>query len=160
MANKSLPKLSKRKSNSPIRFSFNEKKKSGKISSPSKTKATKNPTYLEMVKEAITDMKERNGSSLIAIAKYIENKYNVVNTFRSRLKYALKKAITDGKIVQIKKSYKLPTEKKRVVKKSPKKIVAKSPDVNLNTYSPGNLRYVRVDPTLIGLDIVQILISM
>jgi histone H1/5 len=145
MANISFPRLSKRKSKSPKRFSFDETKKTERIYSPSKKTATKNPTYLEMIKEAISELKERSGSSGIAITKYIVNKYKVVSTFRSRLKTALKKAVKEGKVTQVKKSFKLPTTEKRRAakqKKSPSKLV-KSPDVhiNINAFSPGNSRY-------------------
>ncbi|CAK7327191.1 unnamed protein product [Dovyalis caffra] len=68
------------------------------------------PTYHEMVKEAIVALKERTGSSQIAIAKFIEEKQksNLPANFKKLLLVQLKKLVAGGKLVKVKNSFKLP----------------------------------------------------
>jgi len=75
----------------------------------SKGTPTKQPksTYQLMVSDALESLNERNGSSFVAIAKFIEAKYVVVDTFRQRLKTSLKKGAEEGTYVKVKQSYKL-----------------------------------------------------
>ena len=49
-----------------------------KVKAATNTK-TGNPTYVKMVTAAITELKERNGSSRQAILKYIMAKYKVID---------------------------------------------------------------------------------
>jgi len=77
-----------------------------------------------MVQEAIKDLKDRTGSSTVAIAKWVESKYTLPDTFKKSLSTALKKMTEDGKLVKVKASYKLgaalkAAPKKKVVKKKP-----------------------------------------
>ncbi|KAJ6323784.1 hypothetical protein OIU76_011138 [Salix suchowensis] len=68
------------------------------------------PTYQEMIKEAIVALKERTGSSQIAIAKFIEEKQksNLPANFKKLLLVQLKKLVANGKLVKVKNSFKLP----------------------------------------------------
>merc|ERR1712048_452947 len=96
----------------------------------SKKAAASHPPYATMVQEAIKDLKDRTGSSTVAIAKWVESKYTLPDTFKKSLSTALKKMTEDGKLVKVKASYKLgaalkAAPKKKVVKKKPKKVVKK-----------------------------------
>ncbi|KAK3190220.1 hypothetical protein Dsin_029781 [Dipteronia sinensis] len=76
-------------------------------SAPKKPRAY--PTYYEMVNEAITALKERTGSSQIAIAKFIEEKQkDLPNNFKKLLLVQLRKLVANGKLVKVKNSFKLP----------------------------------------------------
>ncbi|KAB5537608.1 hypothetical protein DKX38_015141 [Salix brachista] len=68
------------------------------------------PTYQEMIKEALVALKERTGSSQIAIAKFIEEKQksNLPANFKKLLLVQLKKLVANGKLVKVKNSFKLP----------------------------------------------------
>lgn len=103
------------------------------------TKPT-HPPVAAMVTDAIGALKDRKGSSLSAIKKYIaaNNKVDVAK-LAPFIRRFLKKAVADGKIVQVKGSgatgsFKLakvekPTKKvveKPVAKKSPKKPAKKA----------------------------------
>ena len=101
-----------------------------------KKAAASHPPYATMVQEAIKDLKDRTGSSTVAIAKWVESKYTLPDTFKKSLSTALKKMTEDGKLVKVKASYKLgaalkAAPKKKVVKKKPaatkKKVVKKKP---------------------------------
>merc|ERR1712098_680826 len=86
--------------------------------------AASHPPYATMVQEAIKDLKDRTGSSTVAIAKWVESKYTLPDTFKKSLSTALKKMTEDGKLVKVKASYKLgaalkAAPKKKVVKKKP-----------------------------------------
>merc|ERR1712190_10954 len=97
-----------------------------------KAAASAHPTYEVMIKEAIVALKDRTGSSTIAIKKYMEAKYKLSETFGTALSKALKRCVESGKLIKVKESYKLGSlktaPKKKVVKKKPatkKKTVAK-----------------------------------
>lgn len=63
-----------------------------------------------MVKDAIATLKERTGSSLPAIKKYIEGKYGKDihdKNFAKTLSQVLKTFVKSGKLVKIKGSFKL-----------------------------------------------------
>jgi len=62
-----------------------------------------------MVKEGLLALKERNGSSPYAIAKYMEEKFKPVlpANFKKILSLQLKNQTRRGKLVKIKASYKL-----------------------------------------------------
>ena len=85
-----------------------------------------------MVQEAIKDLKDRTGSSTVAIAKWVESKYTLPDTFKKSLSTALKKMTEDGKLVKVKASYKLgaalkAAPKKKVVNKKPATATKKKP---------------------------------
>merc|ERR1712020_162756 len=84
-----------------------------------------------MIAAAIKALKERNGSSLAAIKKYIAATYKVdVVKLAPFIRKALKKGVESKKLVQVKASYKLAKEEKKpkakkATKKSPKKAAKK-----------------------------------
>merc|ERR1712117_621254 len=90
-----------------------------------------------MVVAAIKALKERGGSSLPAIKKYIAANYKVdIVKLAPFIRKALKKGVESKQLVMVKASYKLSKEakvekkpKKKVVKKKkpPKKAAAKKP---------------------------------
>ena len=91
------------------------------------------PPVAQMVNAAITSLKERNGSSLAAIKKYIAGNYKVdMVKIAPFIRRYLKKGVADGKLKQIKASFKVdktkaekPKKAKKPAKKSPKKAAAK-----------------------------------
>ena len=100
---------------------------------PGETKKTtkaapSHPPVAVMVTTAITELKERNGSSLPAIKKFLIGKYNAdIDRLAPFIRKFLKKAVEEGKLKQIKASYKVDktkVEKPKPVKK-PKKAEAK-----------------------------------
>ena len=80
------------------------------------TKKAAGPSYLDLAKAAIVSLKERNGSSLQAIKKFVmaKKKTGYVNGTFLR---ALKSAVAGGKLVQVKGSYKLAAKPKAAPKK-------------------------------------------
>lgn len=114
------------------------------------------PPVSNMVKAAITSLMEKKGSSLPAIKKYIEANYKGIEMKRHSpfIRRFLKKAVSDGALVQTKGSYKMgakikpekeakkpatnktkkpkrTTTPKKAVKNSTKN-VAKKPAVNMS----------------------------
>ncbi|CAG9531649.1 unnamed protein product [Cercopithifilaria johnstoni] len=109
------------------------KKRPGALSSPearSKRQGRKvaktHPSYSQMIKEAITALKDRKGSSRAAILKYISRHYQLGDNGKrvhSQLRLAIKKGIATGKLTSAKGagmngSFRLGT---RVEKKGAKK---------------------------------------
>ncbi|VAH50263.1 unnamed protein product [Triticum turgidum subsp. durum] len=81
------------------------------------------PTYFEMIKEAIAALKDRTGSSSVAIAKYIEEKHGkaLPANFKKMLSVQLRASASKGKLVKVKASYKLSdAAKKDAPKPKPK----------------------------------------
>uniref|UniRef100_A0A0D9ZHW8 H15 domain-containing protein n=1 Tax=Oryza glumipatula TaxID=40148 RepID=A0A0D9ZHW8_9ORYZ len=86
-------------------------------SAPKKQKAkpsaaaggSSHPPYFEMIKEAITVLKERTGSSAHAIAKYMEEKHgaSLPANYKKMLSIQLRGFASKGKLVKVKASYKL-----------------------------------------------------
>ncbi|KAL5570614.1 hypothetical protein UlMin_027189 [Ulmus minor] len=67
------------------------------------------PPYAEMITAAIAALKERDGSSKRAIAKYIEGAYTgLPSTHSALLTHHLKRLKNNGLLIMVKKSYKLP----------------------------------------------------
>ncbi|XP_033097509.1 histone H1.1, embryonic-like [Anneissia japonica] len=70
-----------------------------KKSAPKKPAA--HPTYIDMITAAIGALKERNGSSRQAIAKYILANYKVdATSMKTHLRMALKRGVDNKKLVQ------------------------------------------------------------
>ena len=93
------------------------------------TNAPSHPPVAVMVTTAITELKERNGSSLPAIKKFLVGKYNAdTSRLAPFIRKFLKKAVEEGKLKQIKASYKLDKTKVEKPKpaKKPKKAEAKA----------------------------------
>merc|ERR1719479_445732 len=105
-----------------------------KAKAPAKPRAKPaHPKTSEMVVAAIKALKERTGSSLAAIKKYIAANYKVdIVKLAPFIRKALKKGVESKKLVQVKASYKMGKEekpkkpKKKPVKKA-KKPKAKKP---------------------------------
>jgi len=79
-------------------------------------KAKPRRTMIEMILEAIRSLKDRKGSSQIAIQKFILGNWQNIqdnNTFRSRLLKALKQGVKAGQLQKIKASYKVSAEFKK-----------------------------------------------
>merc|ERR1712193_442569 len=95
--------------------------------------APAHPPTSTMIAESIKALKERNGSSVPAIKKYIAANYKCdVVKLAPFIRKALKKGVTDKKLLKVKASYKLAKEEKKpkakkpnAAKKSPKKAAAK-----------------------------------
>ncbi|KAK7269641.1 hypothetical protein RIF29_22375 [Crotalaria pallida] len=62
-----------------------------------------------MITDAITTLKERNGSSQPAISKFIQHKHNkaLPPNFKSLLSHHLKKFVKSEKLFKVKNSYKV-----------------------------------------------------
>ncbi|XP_045814161.1 histone H1 [Trifolium pratense] len=83
--------------------------KKPKASKEKKTKTASHPPYFQMIKEALLALKEKNGSSPYAIAKFMEEKFKSVlpANFKKMLNLQLKNQAAREKLVKIKASYKL-----------------------------------------------------
>ncbi len=107
------------------------KKATKKASKPKKVAA--HPPTSQMVNAAIRNLKERKGSSLAAIKKYIAANYKVdVAKLAPFIRKYLKKAVADGKLIQAKGtgaagSFKLAAKAKEEKPKKAKKPKAKKP---------------------------------
>merc|ERR1712018_328199 len=103
-----------------------------------KAKPTHPPTSA-MIAAAIKALKERNGSSLAAIKKYIAATYKVdVVKLAPFIRKALKKGVEAKKLIKVKASYKLAKEEKKPKAKKPKakKPKAKKPKAKKVKKSP------------------------
>ena len=119
------------------------------------TKKVDHPPVAEMVMAAVSNLKDRKGSSLIAIKKYIASHYKVdAAKLAPFIRRFLKKAVEDGKIAQTKGtgasgSFKIgakPEKPKKVKKpkaakkekkaKKPKATTPKKPKAKKATKSP------------------------
>merc|ERR1712048_619439 len=86
-----------------------------------KKAAPSHPPYADMVKAAIVALKDRTGSSAVAIAKYLDGNYKLPETYKKSLSLTLKKLVESGKLVKVKASYKLGSLKTEPKKKDVKK---------------------------------------
>ena len=94
-------------------------------------KPAEHPKYSEMIAAAIVALKERTGSSRVAILKYIKANYKVGDNAATCVKNALKKGVVAGALTQVKGvgsngSFKVTKKvekpkKKPAAKKTPKK---------------------------------------
>ncbi len=106
-----------------------------KKDAPKKAAAKKpadHPKYADMISAAISNLKDRSGSSRQAIVKYIKANYKVGENADTQAKLALKRMVKDSSLNQVKGvgasgSFKL--SKPVVVKKpaAPKKVAVKKP---------------------------------
>ena len=109
---------------------------------PAVKKPAVHPKFIEMIMKAITELKERNGSSKQAIEKYIKDNFKVGDNARVYIKQSLVKGVQAGVLKQVKGqgasgSFKLgekakakPKVKKTVTKKKP---AAKKPAAKKST---------------------------
>ncbi|KAG6409970.1 hypothetical protein SASPL_128014 [Salvia splendens] len=84
------------------------------------------PPYFQMISEAITEMKERSGSSQPAIAKLMEEHYakQLPPNFKKNLSIQLKRLVKSDKLVKVKNSYKISAAEKA---KKPAKAAPEKP---------------------------------
>eukprot|EP00003_Mantamonas_plastica_P022741 TRINITY_DN3928_c0_g1_i2.p2 TRINITY_DN3928_c0_g1~~TRINITY_DN3928_c0_g1_i2.p2 ORF type:complete len:158 (+),score=59.07 TRINITY_DN3928_c0_g1_i2:194-667(+) len=79
------------------------------------------PTYQVMVTQAILALKDRTGSSNIAIQKYLEANFRLPDNYKTHLRTQLRRLVEKGTLVKVKASYKLSPEAKVVAQKAAKK---------------------------------------
>ena len=110
------------------------KAKKPRSTGPKKPKvAASHPPVADMVRAAITSLKERNGSSSQAIRKYIASSYKVdVDRLIPHIRRYLKSGVTKGALVQTKGkgaagSFKLAAAAAKKVVKKPKTTKPKTP---------------------------------
>ncbi|EFC38260.1 predicted protein [Naegleria gruberi] len=96
-----------------------------KASSSSKKDSYDHPKYTDMVLEAIIQLRKRNGASLPAIKKYMEEKYELPETYNTHLKLAIKKLVESEKLVKVKGSYKVEADYKKSYMKENKIVLEK-----------------------------------
>ncbi|XP_019177471.1 PREDICTED: histone H1 [Ipomoea nil] len=103
------------------------KEKKVRVPKEKKAKAAKtatHPPYFQMIKEALSALNEKNGSSPYAIAKHMEEKHKgeLPANFRKILGLQLKNSAAKGKLIKIKASYKLSEagKKNKTAAKKPK----------------------------------------
>jgi len=100
-----------------------------------KSSASQHPAYKDMIKDAVLQLKERNGSSRQALKKYIHSNYKInAPNFESLFNTALRRGVQTGDFVQpkgpsgtVKLKKKEVGEKKPVAKKTPAKAASKAP---------------------------------
>lgn len=87
------------------------------------------PPYFQMAVEAIASLRERTGSSHRAIAKYIEAHYKgeLPSNFKKLLTNQLRILAEKGKLVQVKRSFKLTEELKKSSQVKAVKAASKPP---------------------------------
>ncbi|XP_023222175.1 histone H1A, sperm-like [Centruroides sculpturatus] len=106
------------------------KKKASRQRSKSKSN---HPKISQMVNTAIVDLKDRGGSSLQAIKKYIASNYKVdVEKLAPFIRKHLKMAVVDGSLIQTKGkgasgSFKVGASGKKTESKSVQKVAPKKP---------------------------------
>lgn len=91
------------------------------------------PPYFQMAVEAIATLRERTGSSSRAIAKYIEAHYksDLPSNFKKLLTNQLRILSEKGKLVQVKRSFKLTEELKKSSQVKAIKAATKPPAASL-----------------------------
>ncbi|CAM8973359.1 unnamed protein product [Rhodiola kirilowii] len=84
-----------------------------KETAPGARKQAAHPPYLQMITEALTTLKERTGSSVPAMVKFLEQKYgpSLPENFRKMLTMQLKKLVESERLVKVKNSFKVAAEK-------------------------------------------------
>ncbi|CAM8973724.1 unnamed protein product [Rhodiola kirilowii] len=106
-----------------------------KETAPGARKQAAHPPYLQMITEALTTLKERTGSSVPAMVKFLEQKYgpSLPENFRKMLTMQLKKLVESERLVKVKNSFKLAAEKPKpksipaaTSKKEKEKVVKKA----------------------------------
>lgn len=123
-------KLKSDEAESSMKSPANEKSPASKSPGASQSKSKKGgkPSYVDMIHEAIVTIKDRTGSSVVAISKWIlANHAHAAainqNMFKSRLNMALKQGVKEERFMKVKASYKINPEwtKKQRAKEAAKK---------------------------------------
>lgn len=103
----------------------------------SDSRAQAHPRYDVMIKAAIVALKQRNGSSVIAIDKHINTHYTLPQaSYKTFLKNTLNKLAEDGKLVKVKASFKLSESFKKPDKSKTKSKTKPLPSQRHNPISP------------------------
>ncbi|KAJ3680075.1 hypothetical protein LUZ60_016353 [Juncus effusus] len=99
-----------------------KEKKTTKVAKPSAA-ARSHPPYFQMIKEAILALRERTGSSSVAIAKHMEenHKGELPANFKKMLLTQLRNSTAKGRLVKVKASFKLSEEAKKAAKPAKEK---------------------------------------
>lgn len=99
-----------------------------KKTTPSKSKTPSSPkiSYMALVQEAIEKMKDRTGSSQIAIQKYISSNHPELpaDKIKQRLLHTLKTGCANKRFIKVKCSFKIHPDAKKKKKKAVKKKAA------------------------------------
>ncbi|XP_050227018.1 uncharacterized protein LOC126676779 [Mercurialis annua] len=99
---------------------------------PTAAQSLNHPPYADMIYGAITALKERDGSSKRAIAKYIESVYTgLPETHSALLTHHLKQLKNNGYLVMVKNSYALP--------RSAETVTVNNSDTNISPAALPNL---------------------
>lgn len=89
-----------------------------KASKPKAPKAApSHPPYVEMIAAAISALKERTGSSVQAIRKWVGEHYKLPAGWEKTLSVQVKRLAAAGKLTKVKASFKLGEDLKKPVKK-------------------------------------------
>eukprot|EP00934_Nitzschia_sp_Nitz4_P007591 Nitzschia sp. Nitz4//scaffold45_size130396//16298//19740//NITZ4_003431-RA/size130396-augustus-gene-0.252-mRNA-1//-1//CDS//3329552344//7581//frame0 len=100
------------------------------VSSVRKSPSSPKISYIQLVIDAIIAMKGRNGSSQIAIQKYILSNHPEVppDKLKQRLLHTLRSGVANKRLVKIKASYKVVPPKVKKKKKEPSSAAKKEKD--------------------------------
>jgi len=83
--------------------------------SPTKRKVYDHPPFEEMINNAISHLKERSGSSVYAITKFIVENFTVHHdSLKHNLKRSLRAGVDANRLVKIKASYRIVKQEKSV----------------------------------------------
>ncbi|XP_065864294.1 histone H1-like [Euphorbia lathyris] len=94
------------------------------------THSLNHPPYSEMICEAISQLKDRSGSSQPAISNFIQHKYEaeLPQNFKKLVSLQLKRLVKSDKLLKIKNSYKISSaEKLELASKESEKPKEKKP---------------------------------
>jgi histone H1/5 len=84
-------------------------------SSSSSSCLPSNKSYLDLANEAILSLQKRSGSSLQAIKQHIQSQYPDLDLKSHYLRAALKKAVSQERLVRVKGSFKISSAEKKVL---------------------------------------------
>jgi histone H1/5 len=105
------------------------------MSTTSSSSLPSNKSYSDLANEAILCLQKRSGSSLQAIKRYIQTQYPDLDLKSNYLRAALKKAISQERIVQVKGSFRIsPGEKKVLMKRRSIMSIVKTQSSSLSSH--------------------------
>jgi len=84
-----------------------------------RAKSKDHPSYLKMISEAILEDAKRDGTSLILIQRYITENYKLEldGHVKSFIRLALRRGVENGDFLQVKHSYRLPSEARKLLRR-------------------------------------------
>lgn len=124
------------------------------------------PSYSAMVMDAITNMNEKNGSSLVAIRKYIQTNFSLKQqqtaSFNSLTLKALQKLLALDQLEKVGSSFRVSNAEKERKKQEAKREqqalrIAERNAAKLAAKAPAKLKAAKVDtmPILLSLTLVE-----